>query len=382
MRIAIGLEPPERQQGQAAHDFEMALGNAEIILAFATRIGTAPALASRFVQRLNAFIGEPAAEMLKARGDKWLKQAAAIDFAGRPRPAARPSPVPAAAVRPRSLSITEVEPLMRSPYDIYAKKVLRLLPLDPLGAQPDAKERGSMIHKVFERFVLEGHGFSAANALAVLERMAQEEFAGLDSIGEKRDIWLRRFRRAAQLFLEYERGRTGRVSGRAAEIKGEWRFPALQDFVLVGKADRIDQLADGSLEIIDFKTGGVPAPADMKDFEAPQLLLEAAMARAGVFPGIPARDSSALTYIKVGLGPAAFQLRAFSVRKDLSLMEAVDEIERRLQGHVDAFLLSDRLPMTARIRPRVITGRKSYPGDYDHLARTDEWTLTAGVDDP
>ena len=63
-------------------------------------------------------------------------------------------------------------------------------------------------------------------------------------------------------------------------------------------------------------------------------------------------------------------------------MQAVDEIVRRTQSHVDAFLLHDGLPMTARIRPRIETGRKSYPGDYDHLARTDEWTLTAGVDDP
>jgi ATP-dependent helicase/nuclease subunit B len=120
----------------------------------------------------------------------------------------------------------------------------------------------------------------------------------------------------------------------------------------------------------------------MKDYDAPQLLLEAAMARAGVFPGLPPRDSSALTYIKIGLGPAAFQLRSFSLRRGMTLMQAVDEIERRLQGHVAAFLLSDELPMTARIRPRATTGRKPYPGDYDHLARTDEWTLTAGVDDP
>jgi ATP-dependent helicase/nuclease subunit B len=120
----------------------------------------------------------------------------------------------------------------------------------------------------------------------------------------------------------------------------------------------------------------------MKDFDAPQLLLEAAMARAGVLPGIPPRDSSALTYIKIGLGPSAFQIIPFRARKGMSLMEAVDEIERRLQGHVEAFLLNDNLPMTARIRPRATTGRKPYPGDYDHLARTDEWTLTAGVDDP
>jgi ATP-dependent helicase/nuclease subunit B len=150
----------------------------------------------------------------------------------------------------------------------------------------------------------------------------------------------------------------------------------------VGKADRIDLLSDGTLEIIDFKTGGVPAAADMKDFDAPQLLLEAAMAREGVFPGIAKRDSSALTYIKIGLGPAAFQVMPFRLRKGMSLMEAVDEIERRLQGHVEAFLLSDRLPMTSRIRPKIITGRKSFPGPYDHLARTDEWTLTSGVDEP
>ena len=56
-------------------------------------------------------------------------------------------PRPPAKVRPRELSITEVEPLMRSPYDIYARRVLRLQRLDPLGAQPDAKERGSMIHR-------------------------------------------------------------------------------------------------------------------------------------------------------------------------------------------------------------------------------------------
>jgi ATP-dependent helicase/nuclease subunit B len=290
--------------------------------------------------------------------------------------------MPKAADRPRQLSITEVEPLMRSPYDIYAKKVLRLIRREPLGTSPDARERGSMIHKVFERFVLGGHGFSAPDALAVLQRMAEEEFAGLDAIGERRDIWLRRFKRAAELFLDYERGRTGVVSARTAEIKGEWVFPELQNFVLVGKADRIDQLSDGTLEIIDFKTGGVPSPGDMKAFDAPQLLLEAAMARAGVFPGLPARPTSALTYIKIGLGPQAFQLMPFRLRDGMSLDDMVDEIERRLQGHVDAFLLHDHLPMAARIRPRANNGRKPYPGDYDHLARTDEWTLTAGVDDP
>ena len=38
--------------------------------------------------------------------------------------------------------------------------------------------------------------------------------------------------------------------------------------------------------------------------------------------------------------------------------------------------------MVARLRPRGESGRKQRPGDYDHLTRVDEWTLTSGVDDP
>jgi ATP-dependent helicase/nuclease subunit B len=383
MRMAVGLEPPERQQGLAAHDFEMAFGNAQVIIAYATRVGTAPALPSRLQQRIDAFIGEAEAEALRRRGQKWLDQAAAIDFAGLPKPARRPEPIPAAADRPRRLSVTEIETLMRSPYDIYAKHVLGLRKLDPLGSEPSARERGTMIHAVFEQFVAQGLSFSAPDAAKTLEAMAVDSFRNLESISERREIWLERFGRAAEQFLDWERARHGRIASRSAEIKGSWTIGgALQDFVLVGKADRIDQRTDGLLEILDFKTGGVPPPKDMTGFEAPQLLLEAAMARAGVFPGIPRRDSAVLTYIKIGLGPNAFTIRPFSLRKGMYLMQAVDEIERRVQGHVEAFLIRDDLPMMARIRPRAEGGRKQRPGDYDHLARTDEWTLTSGVDDP
>ncbi len=382
MRIGIGLEPPERQQGLAAHDFTMAFGNAEVLIAYAERIGTSPALPSPLIQRIDAFIGETEAKALRARGAAWLLEADAVDYAGLPRPAIRPQPNPPGLLRPRRLSITEIEPLMRSPYDIYAKHVLGLYRLEPLGTEPSARERGTMIHGVFEKFVEAGLDIESAEALPEMMGMARDAFAGLDAIKERRDIWLKRFERAARQFLDYERRRDADIVERNAELKGEWRFPALDGFTLVGKADRLDVRRDGTLEIIDFKTGGVPQPKDMTAFDAPQLLLEAAMARAGVFPGLAPRDSSALTYLKIGLGPAAFQIKPYKLPKGMGLMEAVGEIERRVQRHVDAFLLHDGPPMTARIRPRVESGRKSYPGDYDHLARTDEWTLTAGVDDP
>src|SRR5690606_12401691 len=108
MRLGIGLEPPERRQGQAAHDVAMAVGNARVLIAYAERLGTSPALPSPLVQRLAAFIGEDATRALREEGVRWLRQAEAIDHAGIPRPAPRPSPNPPAAIRPRRLSITEV----------------------------------------------------------------------------------------------------------------------------------------------------------------------------------------------------------------------------------------------------------------------------------
>jgi len=284
-------------------------------------------------------------------------------------------PNPPAHLRPRRLSVTEIETLFRSPYDLYAKHVLRLKRFDPLGEEPGARERGSMIHEVFARFIIEGHDFHGPRALETLNAMAREAFAGLDAIAERRDIWLRRFEHAARAFLEFERDRNLRVAKRNAEIKGEWAFPLLDNFRLVGVADRLDLLHDGTLEIIDFKTGSIPTAGEMKNFDAPQLLLEAAMARAGAFEGLAPVEASALTYVKIALGPDAFQPTQFKPGDRFSLMGAADEVNRRLQRHVDEFLLKDTRPMAARIRPDTTL---RYRGTYDHLARNEEWTLLEG----
>ena len=57
MRAKIGLDPPERRIGLAAHDFAQALGAPEVILARAAKIAGAPTVTSRFVQRLAAVVG-------------------------------------------------------------------------------------------------------------------------------------------------------------------------------------------------------------------------------------------------------------------------------------------------------------------------------------
>lgn len=377
MRLATGLEPPERLQGLAAHDFAQAMGNAEVIVAYADRIGTSPSLPSRLVQRLDAFAGEDAAQALRRRGQGWIEAARAIDAVDTVIPAARPLPNPPASIRPRKLSVTEVETLMRSPYDLYAKHVLKLRPLDPLGDVPDARERGTIIHDAFARFVEEGHDPTAPDALDRLMAIAADAFSGLEAIGERRDIWLKRFATAAEQFLAFERDRQPRVRQRHAEIKGEMPLHLAEAFKITGQADRVDELTDGTVEIMDFKTGSPPTPAMMKAFEAPQLLMEAVMTKAGAMNGVPSAPASALTYVKIGLGPEAFVPSDFKASDGMPLMEAADEINRRLQSHIEHFLFRET-PMPARLLP--LAGQR-FAGPYDHLARVAEWTSVDGGED-
>ncbi len=377
MRLAAGLEPPERLQGLAAHDFVQALGNETTLIAYADRIGSSPALPSRLVQRLDAFVGKDASEAMRRRGQRWLDDARRLDAVATTRPASRPAPNPPVDKRPRQLSVTEIETLMRSPYDLYARHTLGLRRLDALGEDPDARERGNIIHAILARFVIEGHDPVADTALDTLMDIARDAFSGLEAIGERRDIWLRRFETAAGQFLAFERERNGRVRKRHAEIDGRWSLKLAEPFTVKGRADRVDEMVDGTLELLDFKTGSPPSGASMKAFEAPQLLVEALMARNGGMAPVPAAPAGALTYIKIGLGPDAFKPSNFSTREDMTLAEAADEIGRRLQGHVELFLMR-QTPLHARLLP---LKTQRFAGAYDHLARVAEWSMAEGEDE-
>ena len=58
MRHELGLDLPERRIGLSAHDFAQLLGADDVILTHSAKVGGAPAVASRFLHRLEAVAGE------------------------------------------------------------------------------------------------------------------------------------------------------------------------------------------------------------------------------------------------------------------------------------------------------------------------------------
>jgi ATP-dependent helicase/nuclease subunit B len=113
MRARIGLEAPERRIGLAAHDFAQAMASRRVLVTRAEKRGGAPTVASRWLQRLGAVVGEGGMKTLAGAGETYLAIARAIDRnpGGEQR---EPRPEPQAAMRPRSLPITGNRDLARS----------------------------------------------------------------------------------------------------------------------------------------------------------------------------------------------------------------------------------------------------------------------------
>src|SRR6478672_7581612 len=94
MRHELGLDLPERRIGLSAHDFAQLLGHDEVVLAHSSKVGGAPAVASRFLHRLEAVAGEDRWEAAKAAGGTYLRYANAIDQPAEVKPIAQPAPKP------------------------------------------------------------------------------------------------------------------------------------------------------------------------------------------------------------------------------------------------------------------------------------------------
>ena len=140
----LGLDLPERRIGLSAHDFAQALGAREVILTRAAKLGGAPTVASRFVQRLAAVAGETRWNAALAARRALCGVRARARRRRRSQAACRgPEPRPPLEARPRRLSVTEIEDWLRDPYTIYAKHVLQLQPLDAIDTPPGAADRGS-----------------------------------------------------------------------------------------------------------------------------------------------------------------------------------------------------------------------------------------------
>jgi ATP-dependent helicase/nuclease subunit B len=352
IRANLKLPGLEYRIGLSAHDFASALGAREVLITRARRDARSPTVASRFLLRLNALTGG-------LPRDIWLERlTAALDDPGKPHPVDRPQPCPPPVQRPKRISVTAVDRLKADPFAFYAQQILKLRQIDPVDADHTAAWKGSAVHEVFERWLIEDQCDPDK-----LRARAEALLAGETIHPMLRALWAPRLLEAIDWMAELERA--NRAEGRrplAAEATGQ---AVLAGIAVEGRADRIDRLADGGTAIVDYKTGKPPTRKAIEAGFALQLGLLGLIARGGGFDDAPGEPEVfeywSLIRDRDGFG------KCVRADKDMGSEEFLAHAFRNFAEAAEKWLVGSE-PFTAKLNPAYAPY-----GDYDQLMRLEEW---------
>lgn len=366
---ALGVPGGDFRIGLAAHDLAAALGAPNVVLSWAGRDEGGPVIPSRFVLRVRALLGELADRHAEK---EIVRLARDIDDGPRAKPHPRPQPVPSEAQRRVSVSATALDRLRSDPYQFYANSILHLSSLEGLDAEPSAAWKGELAHKIMERW------HEAKEPPEGLEPIAREELQKLSAHPLMRVLWWPRLSAALDTFRDEVL--KGKDAGRVpllAEERGavDWR-----GVIITARADRIDQLEDGTWAVVDYKTGSPPSDRQVAEGYSLQLGTIGLIAREGGFKGTRA-EPTAFEYWSLGkkageIGYVRTPLKIDKKRTGVEPEEFLPMAKDYLDQALDTWILGEA-PFTARLNP-------DQPGyaDYDQLMRLDEWFASLGDETP
>jgi ATP-dependent helicase/nuclease subunit B len=201
---------------------------------------------------------------------------------------------------------------------------------------------------------------------ARLRPRAEALLAGAEAHPLMRALWQPRLIEAIGFIAaEVQKNRQAGRRPLAAEAEGRCELAGVE---LKGVADRIDRCADGSLAIVDYKTGQPPSAKAVAEGFSLQLGLLGLIAERGGFDGIEgaaacfeywslARKAGRLGYVASPVGGR-------------SGLDAADFTTLAARNFIAAAAkwLTGSEPFTARLHPEYAPY-----GDYDQLMRLDEW---------
>ncbi len=356
---ALGVPGADFRIGLSAHDMAAALGAPEVVLSRAERDVSGPTIASRFLLRVKALLG--ADLIARHREYAIVATAANIDAAPPAERYTRPAPSPTPEQRRTRISVTALDRLRSDPYQFYAGSILRLKERDALDAAPSAAWKGTVAHQILETW---------HRSQRPLADVAQEVLRQMNAHPLMRALWQPRLTKA----LEWVECTIATDQDRTPVLFEEWGTTRFGGIEIFGKADRIDRLADGTLAIVDYKTGAAPTNKEVAAGYALQLGTIGLMARDGAFETLRGTAtvfeywSLAKSRISdTGFGAIHTPLGQGRNKGSVLPEDFLSKAEGYLHDALDNWILGDA-PFTARLNPDA----KVYT-TYDQLMRLEEW---------
>ena len=376
MKQEFGMSLPERAIGVIAADFAQLLSGKEVYLTRSERMDGAPAQKSRWWLRLEtvmaADLGEDKQKTTALYDAQFAAWAKYMERATKLKPIKAPAPCPPLEMRPREISASNVEVYMTDPYSIFAKYILGLKPLDDLDAPADARDYGNLVHKILEQFNLRYKtGDYPTDAKKILGQIAEAEFAASGIDAELKMFWRARLDKTLDWLVQTEQVYRPRIEEIFSEVQGERQYngPA-GPWKITARADRLEQWNDGSLSVVDYKTGGLPKSIAklVKLGYKPQLSIEGLIAATGGFADVAARPVKFLRYWQM-------DGQEIVLNEDESA-EAMQRAEQNVAQLIAAYD-NPNYPYWTKPNPKTAPAQT----DYDHLSRYLEWAIKDDSED-
>ena len=371
MMAKLGLPRPEQEVGRDARFFVHAMSAPNVLMTRAVRASGAPSVSSPFLTRLQMVLkGAGLGRVLEGKS-QLLDIHTAMHTPAIVSPIAPPEPRPAQKLRPKKLPVTAIEGLMRDPYSVYAKYVLKIKPRAAIDAAPNMADRGIFTHAALDTFMRRYPQDMPENAREELLKIGAETFKTHLDNPTVQAFWWPRFERVADWFVRFETERRELSQTLGTEVHGKLEIDLDGDvFTLTTIADRIDRDSQDRLEIIDYKTGTVPPQKAVSQGYSPQLTLEALIAFTGGFDRIDAGDVGKMQYWKLSGGRPAGEV--IEIKGDVR--QLVDEARTGVTNLMRIFN-DPKTPYLSTPRP----DEAPRYNNYEHLSRIGEWATVKAI---
>lgn len=362
----VGLAKPEAGIGKSAHDFFCLMHNSQVMITRATTVNGDIQIPSRWLIRIEALAKKlNKLSDIKPRDHYLLKQVREFFLPSNFTKYSPPTPKPPRELRPTTLSVTQIEKLIRDPYTVYVSKILNIKKLDKLEKMPDQLEFGNFIHQVIDELNKKYKNIKPHEVFDELIVYGKQKLSSLMHNPIVQKMWWPRFEKIARWIVCFEEFK--RANGKAkiySEVKGSISFmTSAGTFTLTAKADRIEVYENNIASIIDFKTGAIPSNQDVTNMLSPQLPLEALIASKGGF-NIAIESVEELAYIQFSVGN---KLGAITNIK-APIAELVTETEEALLKLIELYA-DENTPYTICPNPK----KAPTYNELEHLERLSEW---------
>jgi ATP-dependent helicase/nuclease subunit B len=300
----IGLDSWDARFGNSMYDFYLNLHNKKVLITRSIKTDSSSnSMPSPFLLTLKNILGNKLTQtFIKFPENKFTPQYeeyAVADFF------------------PKQLSATDLETLIRTPYNFYVKKILNLKTEKELEDTTPLSEFGNFFHKLVELYS---------------KNYNQTEFIGCDNFNnyakellnnsifpkQTQNLWQLKIGAMSQEFVLFDNERRKNGMQIFSEVRGEIILDINGTKIkIIALADRIELNKEKNKAIIiDYKTGAIPTKKDVLSGLSPQLIIESIILHEGGFPELGKIETESLIYVKIASQEPYISTIEISITKD------------------------------------------------------------------